>query len=166
MRRKDRAVTNLDEIAAILALCKTCHLAMNDNGMPYVVPLSFGSEFNNGIITLYFHSAYEGRKIDILRRNNAVCFEMCDEGEPFSIGTPCNSGYYYSSLIGFGKAVFVTDPTEKCRALTCLMRQQSDAAVAFTPAQAETVCVFKVVTSDFTGKHKPKQPSVDQIGTD
>lgn len=82
MRREDRSVTELDGIEAILKECRTCHLAMVDEGKPYVVPLSYGYQLNeDGTLTLYFHSAKEGRKLDILRKNNLVCFEISREGE-------------------------------------------------------------------------------------
>jgi nitroimidazol reductase NimA-like FMN-containing flavoprotein (pyridoxamine 5'-phosphate oxidase superfamily) len=90
MRRKDREVAAVEEIRGILESCKTCHLAMVDNGAPYVVPLSFGYEIAGGTLKLFFHSAKEGRKIDILRRNSAVFFAVCVEGEPvFAEKTPC-----------------------------------------------------------------------------
>lgn len=158
MRRKDREVTEMSEINDILSLCKTCHLAMIDEAMPYVIPLNFGYELNGETLTLYFHSAKEGRKIDILKKNNQVCFEMCCEGEPvFARETPCNSGYYYSCVHGFGNAEFVTEPSEKCEALTAIVRQQAGFSPVFTEAQANGVCVYKVVTVDFTGKRKPQK---------
>ncbi len=157
MRRKDREVTDIAEIKSIIESCKTCHLAMVDDGMPYVIPLNFGFEIADGTLTLYFHSAQEGRKIDILRKNNAVCFEMCLEGEPvFASETPCNSGYYYSSVHGFGHVEFITDINEKCNALSLLMKHQANISVTFTDDQAKSVCVYKVVSNDFTGKRKPK----------
>jgi len=157
MRRKDREVTDPGQIRRILDACKTCHLAMADNGLPYVVPLSYAYTMEDGAITLYFHSAKEGRKIGILRDNEAVCFEMCIEGEPVRpAGGPCDSGYYYSSVIGFGSAVFVDDIDEKRSALSMLMKHQENTDVGFTPAQAESVCVFKVVSADFAGKMKPR----------
>jgi len=67
MRRKDREVTNLDEIRDIIEKCKVCHLAMVDNGMPYVIPLNFGYIIADNLLTLFFHSAKEGRKINILK---------------------------------------------------------------------------------------------------
>lgn len=63
MRRADREVKSAEEIRAIFALCKTCHVAMVDEGMPYVVPLSFGYELQDGELTLFFHSAKVGRKM-------------------------------------------------------------------------------------------------------
>lgn len=155
MRRNDREVTDIESINSIIKNCRTCHVAMVDDGMPYVVPLSFGYKVNEKELTLYFHSAKEGRKIDILYKNNTVCFDMCCEGEPINAKkTPCNSGYYYSSVIGNGKVEFVTDIDEKKKALTLLLKQQAGIDVTFTEQQANAVCIYKIVTNDFTGKKK------------
>lgn len=129
---------------------------MIDGDMPYVVPLSYGYEVQGDALVVYFHCAKAGRKIDILKKNPQICFEMCNEGKPvYAKETPCNSGYYYSSVIGVGKAEFVDDVQEKCHALTLLMKRQADMDIAFNEAQANSVCVFKVVSTDFTGKKKP-----------
>ena len=50
--------------------------AMVDKGLPYVIPLNFGYKIEDNSLVLFFHSAREGRKIDILKEYNAVCFEM------------------------------------------------------------------------------------------
>lgn len=156
MRRKDREVTEMEEIKTILDACKTCHVAMVDEGMPYVIPLSYGYEIEDSALTLYFHSAKEGRKIDILRKNNKVCFEMCQEGEPLHAETPCNSGYYFSSVIGNGEVVFIEETEEKCRALSKMFYQQSGKDMVFNEKQAQSVCVYKIVSKEFTGKRKRK----------
>jgi nitroimidazol reductase NimA-like FMN-containing flavoprotein (pyridoxamine 5'-phosphate oxidase superfamily) len=156
MRRKDREVTSINEIEEILIQCKTCHIAMVDDGAPYVVPLSYGYKIlDDSSLELYFHSALEGRKLDILRKNNKVCFEMAYEGEPVHSGTPCNSGYYFASVIGYGEAVFIDDVDKKCAALSIMFKHQSGRDVTFKAGQARSVCVFKIISSDFTGKRKP-----------
>lgn len=157
MRRKDREIHDVKEIINILDNCKTAHVAMVDEGMPYVVPLSYGYEWEDGRITLYFHSAKEGRKIDILKTNNRVCFEISSEGEPQYAETPCNSGYYYSSIIGNGYAELIEDVDEKCKALQRMFYRQAGRMVIFTPKQADSVCAFKIISKDFTGKQKPKR---------
>ena len=157
MRRNDREVTDIIQITQILDVCKTCHVAMVDDGLPYVVPLSYGYRILNGnLLELFFHSAPEGRKLDVLRRNNRVCFEMSYEGEPINSETPCNSGYYFASVIGFGDVLFIEDSAEKCEALSIMFKHQADRDVKFTAEQAESVCVFKIVSADFTGKKKPR----------
>lgn len=154
MRRKDREVTDISEIKNIIEKCKVCHLAMVDKGSPYIVPLSYGYSINDDSLTLYFHSAKEGRKIDILNENASVCFEISYEGKLGLFENPCNSGYYYESVIGFGRVDFVDDIDEKCRALSLLMQHQSNQNFSFNEKQASSVCVYKVVSTDFTGKRK------------
>ena len=156
MRRKDREIKDISEIINILNSCKTAHVAMVDKEMPYVVPLSYGYELENAQITLYFHSAKEGRKIAILKENNQVCFEISCEGEPLHAAIPCNSGYFYSSIIGNGQVEFVEDVKEKCRGLSLMFHQQTGRQVEFTEEQAKTVCVFKIISNDFSGKQKSK----------
>lgn len=156
MRRKDREVTDITEIKSILDQCKTCHLSMVDNGHPYVIPLSYAYKIEGDTLLLYFHSAKEGRKIEILKNNHEVCFEMSVEGEPiYAAESPCNSGYYFSSVHGFGNVQFISNNDEKCSSLALLMKQQANVSHEFTASQANSVCIFKVETKDFTSKRKP-----------
>ncbi|MBQ7079083.1 MAG: pyridoxamine 5'-phosphate oxidase family protein [Fibrobacter sp.] len=160
MRRKDREITDRNEVIAIVQRNKTCHIAMVDNGMPYVVPMSYGSEFENGSLTLYFHSAKEGRKIEVLRKNPNVCFDISVEKEiTIDSEKPCHSGRFYESVIGFGHVEFIEDIQEKCEALSRLMHTQSNGGhFTFDEKAANAVCVFKIVVDEFTGKRKvPKQ---------
>jgi len=158
MRRKDREITDISDINEILRQCKTCHVAMVDDGMPYVVPLSYGYVLDGNLLELYLHSAHEGRKIDVLKRCNKVCFEISIEGEPVNTESPCNSGYYYASVIGFGEAVFIEDAERKCEALSIMVKHQTGRDAFFTAEHADSVCVFKIVSSEFTGKKKSREP--------
>ena len=159
MRRKDREVTTVDGIKEILDSCKTASIAMIDGSAPYVVPLNYGYEMVDGKLTMYFHSAKEGRKIDILKNNNKVCFTTFSEGEPIFTETPCNSGYYYSSVIGEGTAEFIENPSEKKHALQKIVEHQMGKRFEFTDEQADSVCVFKIISKTYSGKRKPSANS-------
>lgn len=76
MRRSDREITDLGEILSIINDCKVIHLAMVDDGEPYLLPLNFGYACEGGAFSFFCHSAREGRKLDILRKNPTVAFEM------------------------------------------------------------------------------------------
>ena len=144
-------------IEEIILKCRTCHVAMADGGMPYVVPLSFGYRFTGDhTLELYFHSALAGKKLDILKKNSNVCFEMSNEGEPENAETPCDSGYYFSSVIGYGEAVFLEDVAEKCDGLSQIVKHHTGRPVEFDAGQVKNVCVFKIVSKSFTGKQKKK----------
>ena len=156
MRRKDREITGADGIREILDLCKTAAVAMIDGDAPYVVPLSYGYELEDGRLTLYFHCAKEGRKLDILRRNDRVCFTVFEEGELSPGKAPCNTGYYFSSVIGSGTAEIIEDPDEKRYALQKMYARQAGRTVEFTAAQAAPLAVIRIVSTDYTGKRKPR----------
>ena len=79
MRRKDREITGRENIEPILRACKTCRVAMIADGAPYVVPLNFGYTWDDDGLTLYFHSGLKGKKIDALRADPRVCFELDTE---------------------------------------------------------------------------------------
>ena len=59
-------------IESIIRRASVCRVGMSADGQPYVVPVCFG--YDDG--TLYFHSSTTGRKLDVLRKNNAVCVEF------------------------------------------------------------------------------------------
>ena len=157
MRRKEREIADINEIEKIILQCRTCHVAMLSDGTPYVVPLSFGYKILYGnMLELYFHSALEGKKLDLLKKNNKVCFEMTYEGDLIHAEIPCKSGLYYASVIGYGEVVFIDDVDEKCEALSLLFQHQFRKEVIFTAAETENVCVFKIVSFDFKGKSNAK----------
>ena len=79
MRRKDREVTNIDEILQIIERAKILHLGLFDSEYPYVLPLHYGYEYTEGSLIFYLHSAKEGHKLDLIKNNPNVCIEMeCD----------------------------------------------------------------------------------------
>ena len=169
MRRKDREVLGDENIAKIIEQCTTCHVAMVDDadaGMPYVIPLSFGYSLKNGFLELYFHCAHVGKKLDCIRKNPNVAFSMCVENRiEIHEDNYCKSGRFYASVVGQGKAEIVEDVAEKCRGLSLLMERHAGASQSagaphkfeFTPAQAATVTVFKITSTNFTGKAKAEK---------
>ena len=82
MRRKDREITGRENIEPILQACKVCRVAMTGtDGWPYVIPMNFGYTWDEDGLTLYFHGGVKGKKIDSLKADPRVCFELdCEEG--------------------------------------------------------------------------------------
>lgn len=155
MRRKDREVTELAELLKIIGQCRVCRIAMQDAQGLYILPLNFGYELNDGRLTLYFHSAKEGRKIDILAQSPAVAFEMDCGHALIASEIACRNGYAFQSIIGTGHASLVTDVGEKIKGLACLMLHQTGRAWEITAQEADTVAVFKIEAAEFTGKIRP-----------
>lgn len=154
MRRKDREVTELQEILSIVNDCKVIRLAMLDeDGLPYIIPLNFGYRLENDVFTFYCHSAVEGRKLDLLRRDPRVSFEMDCRGELQSADHACGYGYYYASVIGRGTAE-VIEGTEKLEALSALMRHMAGREDTFAEEQARGVAVLAIRVKSLSAKSK------------
>ena len=156
MRRKDKEISNIEYMMEIIEKCKICRLGLSENNQPYIIPLNYGYIYENEKLTLFFHSAKEGKKIDIIKNNNNACFEIdCDtriiEGE-----NPCNYGYEFKSIIGFGKISFLETNDEKTDGLNILMEHQTGKKIkyTFTEEKLNNVCVYKMAVEKFTGKQK------------
>ena len=156
MRRKDRQITDLEAIRAILDKAKVLHLAMIDGDRPYVVPMNYGYALADGWLTLYLHGAKEGRKLDVLQQNDRVAFVLETDVSPVSGGDiPCKYGEAYASVMGEGRAVLLTDSAEKMAALSILMKTQTGRDFAFTPAMTDAVAVLRLDVDNFTAKARP-----------
>jgi nitroimidazol reductase NimA-like FMN-containing flavoprotein (pyridoxamine 5'-phosphate oxidase superfamily) len=148
MRRKDKEIADRATIDSIIRESLVCRLAMADNEKPYIVPLCFGYKNN----ALYFHTAREGKKIDILKKNRAVCFEfdVCSgtkKGE-----SACEWGMNYKSVVGFGEATLIEDPDSKRRALDIIMHQYGDGHYEYPENILKKTLVIRVDIKHLTGK--------------
>jgi len=86
---------------------------------------------SGNILELYFHSAPKGRKIDVLNRTGNVCFEISCASEPV------HSGYYFASVIGFGKTRFVENIDEKRNALFIMFKHQTGKSLRLPPSKLQ-----------------------------
>ena len=155
MRRKDREVTDMGELKAIVDLCKVCRLGLHDAEGIYIVPLNFGYAFKDDHFTLYFHGAKVGRKLDAIAYNPQVCVEMDCEHRLIEAEQACEYGYSFKSIIANGTASIVEDVEEKKLGLTLLMKHQSGKDFTFTDEMTKAVAVFKVEIDSLSGKwHK------------
>jgi len=148
MRRKDKQIRDIAAIEEILSSAAVCRLGLCEENQPYVVPLCFGYEDN----TLYFHCSLEGKKLDILRKNNKVCFEVDIDHEFVKADKACDWGMKYKSVIGFGKAEFIEDIESKRKALDIVMQQYSGGTLEYPEEAIKNTIVIKVEIESMTGK--------------
>lgn len=148
MRRKDREITDPQEMAAILSAAPVCRLALADGDEPYVVPVCFGIDGKS----IYLHSAPEGKKIGILHNNPRCCVEVDNTAGPLPDERPCSWEMQYQSVICTGTAVFVDDAGEKQRALDCILRHYGGGEHIFSEKELERVCVIRIDIREMTGK--------------
>ena len=113
MRRKDREIVDTKILDEIISSAQVCRLGLSDDNAPYIVPMCFGYKDRS----LYFHSAGDGKKIEIIKKNPNVCFEFDHNIEVLQAEKPCKWGMKYQSIIGHGKVVFIETLEEKKEAL-------------------------------------------------
>ena len=112
--------TRIEEIVAESAVLR---LGLNDDGEVYVVPVNFGAEIIDGRRVFYFHSARAGRKLDVIRRNPRVGFELDAGFELIEGPTPCAFSARYRSVVGVAVATELADVAEKRRGLTAILNK-------------------------------------------
>ncbi len=150
MRRKDR-LTSVERAWEILENAEFMTLSMmGAEGAPYGVTLSFARVGES----LYFHSANAGYKLDSLRKDGRVCVTavLCQRSVPEDFTTA------YASATGFGRAIEVTDQSERELGLLAICKKYAPE----NPNAAEyilkypTVTVWRVDVQELSGKENKK----------
>ena len=155
MTRRERQVTDIDEIIKILDKSKVVHLGMVDGDEPYVVPMNYGYTLNDGKLTFYLHGAMRGRKLDVIRANPNVFVELDTDIVPFEGEVACKYGLCYSSVMGEGVAEIVEDTELKKEALSIFMKTQTGKDFEFNDKMVSVVSIIKINISEFTAKKRP-----------
>lgn len=150
MRRQEKKITDIKEIEAIIQKAEVCRLGLAVDNTPYVVPVNYGYKDN----CLYIHCAKEGRKLDMIRQNSTVCFEMDIDMEITGRDkSACNWGTAYRSVIGYGKASLIEDFEQKKKGLDIIMKHYSDeSSFEYRQNAVENVAVIKIEITGINGK--------------
>lgn len=156
MRRSDREIKDFEEIVEVIKKCEICRLALNDEEYPYILPLNFGMQLENGKIVFYFHGATEGKKYELIARNNKASFEMDCSTKLVTILEDGNCTMEYESVIGQGTVEILPDE-EKERALDILMKHYHKEDFPYNKAVIPRTTVFKMTVDTCTGKKRMKR---------
>ena len=159
MRRRDREITDMTRIMEIVKGQNTCCVAFQDEPCPYLIPLNYGAQMENGKLALYFHSALEGTKLDRMKEDPNVSFtiiggsRICLNGEE-----ACKSAAGFDSICGSG-IVRILPEEEKKQGLMVLMNHigapenMTFSEDSFDDRAVSRVVVWKIMVETVTGKH-------------
>lgn len=148
MRRSEQEITDRAALESILQHATVCRLGLAVGNEPYVVPISFG--YRDGC--LYVHSSPAGKKVDMLRQNPRVCFEVDVDEELVPKGAPCSWSVRYRSVIGWGRAAFLTGEEEKRHALDVIVAHYGAGPGEYTAKALREVAVVRIKVEEMTGK--------------
>ena len=155
MTKRERQITAPQQIQHILDTAKVLHLGLCVDNEPYVVPMNYGYTLEGEKLVLYLHSAVQGKKLDMMRANPKVFFELECDLQPFEGRLPCQYGCAYSSVMGRGEARLVDDVEEKKKAMSILMKTQTGKDFSFEDRLVSIVTVVRIDVAQYTAKHRP-----------
>jgi nitroimidazol reductase NimA-like FMN-containing flavoprotein (pyridoxamine 5'-phosphate oxidase superfamily) len=137
------------EIEKLLTEALSGRLGMCEGNQPYVVPLCFVYDSGN----IFFHSAKQGRKMDCMRANTAVCFQV-DEHSLVSSSKPCKFTMNYHSVVAVGRVRFLADSDKKLKILKMLVHKYAGSNLAELLSEKKTkrVEVGEITVTEISGK--------------
>jgi uncharacterized protein len=148
MRRTEKEITSLKEIEKIIQKAVVCHLGLTDGDEPYIVPMSFGYQDK----ALYLHAAAQGRKIEVIKKNDKVCFEFETDIELVKAKSACKWSMKYWSVMGTGRAKIIDDSKAKTRGLSIITAHYANIQYDFPQEYVDKVLVIKIDIEKLSGK--------------
>ena len=152
MRRNKKEIKDPQITNELLETAQVGRLGtLDSDGYPMIKPLNF--VYTDGKI--YFHTALSGEKIDDIKRNNRVVFEL---DLPIAYvkadNNPCSAKYLYRSVIIKGRATMVEDRMDKIFALKRLMEKyQPEGGYGDFPAEKLDITgIVRIDIDEMTGK--------------
>lgn len=158
--KRERAVTDKEEVVNILDKCQIIHIGMLDEDEVYIVPMNYGYTYEGDQLTFYVHGAKKGRKMDVIAANPKVSFEMECDVNPFPGKAACQYGTSYGCIMGKGVATILEDPQEKMQALSILMKTQTGKDFDFNEKMVSIVNVVRIDVTGYSAKKRPAPGSM------
>jgi nitroimidazol reductase NimA-like FMN-containing flavoprotein (pyridoxamine 5'-phosphate oxidase superfamily) len=154
MRRTDRQVNDAAELELIISRSDVCRVAFADNNYPYIVTMNFGYSGGDHPC-FYFHCANTGKKLDMIRQNNFVCFELDTDHEIYEGENGCDWGMKFSSVIGYGRISVIVEKESRISGLDCVMSHYSErGGFSYNERVFGTTTVLRLDIEEMTGKRK------------
>lgn len=145
-----RDITRESEIEEIINLAKVCYIGFNDDQRPYVLGFNYGYKDK----TIYLHCARQGKKLDLIRRNNELCLYFNIDNEIFARHdhVACSWRQKYRSVQAYGKAEIIDDYEQKIESLQIFMKHYSDKEFEFNKPSVDNIYIIKIKLTEMSGR--------------
>lgn len=149
MRRREKEITDREVIERIIRQAKICTIAINDTTYPHIVPMNYGYSDN----CLWFHSAPEGRKIDLLKRNGSVSFIIEDFHRIVAAETACGWTTEYRSVMGTGRMEIIDNEKDKREGLDIIMAHHgAEGKMEYRDSQVARMVILRLTIESLSCK--------------
>lgn len=154
MRRNDRELNDVSDLESIISRSDVCRVAFADNDIPYIVTMNFGYSGGDHPC-FYFHCANEGRKLDMMRKNNLVCFELDTDHKIYEGENGCDWGMKFSSVIGYGKLSILQERESRINGMDNIMSHYSDKkGFSYDERVLGNTTILRLDIEEMSGKRK------------
>lgn len=162
MRRKDREVTDFNEIIKIIDECDIIRIGLSDGDFPYIVPLNFAYTVNGGQICFYVHGAMAGRKYTLMNKNLKCSFEMDIPIKMECIYEKKDVTMRYKCVMGTADITFL-DGEEKQAAIDDIImaRYEQTRSFEYNKAAVARTAVARLAVKEITAKVNPVSGGAD-----
>jgi len=162
MRRKDREVTDLNEIVKIIDECEIIRIGLSDGDFPYIVPVNFAYTVTGQQVNFYIHGAMAGRKYEMLTARPLCSFEMDVPLEMDCIVEKKDVTMRYKSVMGKAKVQFL-EGEEKQIAMDDIIMARYDKTKNFeyNRSAIKRTAVAKLTVIEMSAKINPARGSAD-----
>lgn len=162
MRRKDREVTDFNEIIKIIDECDIVRLGLSDGDYPYIVPVNFAYEVSDGKVMLYVHGAMAGRKYEMLRKNPVCSFEMDIPIEMDCIYEKKDVTMRYKCVMGRAEAEFLDGEAKQAAVDDIIMaRYEETKHFEYNKTAVARTAVIRLTVTEMTAKVNPVRGGAD-----
>ena len=141
-------ITDQKVIETLLSEAPFLRLGLCKNDRPYIVPMSFG--YKKGVI--YLHSSKTGTKMDFLRSNTNVCFEVDIFHKTLHGDHPCSYNVKYQSVVGFGTAAILKDEQDRKEGLKTIIDHYHTEGYCIDDLDMSRVAVIRIDIEELHGK--------------
>ena len=155
MRKINQEIKDMAVLEEILSAAEICRLGFMDGNRPYILPFNYGYRDK----CIYIHCAKEGKKIDLIKHNNNVCFEIEQSAEIKKYENACKWTTWYQSIVGYGMVEIISDYMQKKQGLDIIMRHNganSNHNLNYDKNKIDSMYVLKIEITEMTGKQSGK----------
>ncbi|MFP4060745.1 MAG: pyridoxamine 5'-phosphate oxidase family protein [Bacteroidales bacterium] len=149
MIKANQEISDKKIVEDILQNSKIIRLAIYDDNVPYIVPFNYGYKEN----CIYIHSAPVGKKIDLLKKNNRVGFEIEHTARIIEKELACKWSTLYRSIIGQGWVEILVEHGQKVAGLDIIMKHNGFLGkTVYGQKPLDSMVILKLTIENLTAK--------------